>query len=372
MKRFLFLFVSSLLLADPPIKIAYVGGRTGSHNSPSNKALKVLQMITAKYNKEGGIQGRQIVVTAFDTQGTAQGSVRVMKEIKTGGYLAIIGVHSSNDGLMLSKLAEESKIPLVVVSATHPDITKNKKYVVRTCFNDNTQGNFLADFSTRQLHLRRTIVITDVRDSFTSYLANVFQKRAKRNGAKIIASYSIKTNDRDFSEIIKNISNVENPDSIFMATSAMEAVYLMTQLNANNITLPIIGNDGWQNDDLLLALKTVPQTLPKAYFSVHWYKEQANSATQNFLRLYKRVNKESLESTDVDSVLMHDSAELLYRALTKVTSSGPTAIMAQLKATSFSGMTGKIKFTLNNEMQKDIFMLKISSGKLLPVKMRAE
>lgn len=329
-------------------------------------------MITSKYNREGGIQRRHIEVTAFDTQGTAQGSVRVMKEIKRGGYLAMIGVHSSNDGLVLSRLAEENKIPLVVVSATHPDITKNKQYVVRTCFNDNSQGKFLADFATQKLRAKRIVVITDVRDSFTNYLTTVFQNRIKSTGAKIIANYAIKTNDKDFSEVIKNISNLENPDSIFMATSAMEAVYLMTQLSNNNVHLPIIGNDGWQNDDLLLALKTVPQSLSRAYFSVHWYKEQSNLHSINFLSEYKKIYKESLESTDVDAALMHDSAELLYRALTKVTSSGPKAIMDQLKSTSFKGVTGSMKFLNGNEMQKEIYVLKIANGKMLPLKVRAE
>jgi branched-chain amino acid transport system substrate-binding protein len=221
MLKFVFLILFSSI-ANSAVKIAYVGGLTGNYSQSAQKSLKALKLATKEFNRNGGVNGQKAEIIEFDTKNQPANIFKIFQEILKNKVVAIAGLHISNETLILAKLAEEHHIPMVVASATHPDITKNKKYVVRVCFNDDMQGESLAKYSRYDLKAKNVAVVADVSDSFTDYLSKTYQKTFTKIGGKITHVYPIRTNDTEFGSIIELLRK-EQHDLLFISASPLSS-----------------------------------------------------------------------------------------------------------------------------------------------------
>lgn len=365
--KFTFIFAAfflSLHAFSAPIKIAYFGGLSGGSNQSAQKPLKALKLLVKEFNKKGGVKGTPVEVLAYDNGIEPIKNVALFKKLKKDGVIAIVGLHTSNDGLILSKLAEKYEIPLIVASATNPKVTEGKKYVTRVCFNDDAQGTFLAESAYQRLQARNVAVVVDVSDSFTTYLAKFFSEKFQSLGGKIVGTYSIHTNEKDFTAVINKLKAEAHADLIFLSASALESGYFMADLTRKGIKTPLLGSDGWQNLDLENVLKD--QKSVHAYFSAHWYKELDTKESKEFVQAYEAEYGEKLFSFDADPVLTYDAGNLLLTALTQTASLDAKAIMDQVRKTQVNGVTGKIEFTGNTDPKKTLFFLEMANGKVAP------
>ncbi|MEW6735870.1 MAG: ABC transporter substrate-binding protein [Acidobacteriota bacterium] len=347
-----------------PIKIAYVGGLTGPVSQAAQKSLKALKLIANQWNRKGGLLNRKIEVLAFDTQSLAIAMPGLFKKIKASGAVAITGVHTSNEALLLAPLADQNKIPLVIASATHPAITKNRRFVIRTCFNDDLQGNFLATSARQSLHSKKAIIVVDVSDSFTLNLAETFKKKFSTLGGKIVAEYSIRTGDQKFDLVSNSLRTSKDFDLIFAATSSVEAAYLISQLSEEGIEANFLGSDGWQNQDLSRILETLHQSSKSSFFSAHWHRNVQFPAAARFISEFEKEYEQPITSFDADTVLTYDAGLLLLNAIRAARSTDPHKIIAALKKVSVNGVTGPIKINRNGEPKKKIFLLQILRGRV--------
>lgn len=351
------------------VHIAYVGGLTGNNSQAAQKSLKTLRLVVDTFNKTGGLLGKKFDVVPYDNKSSASNNITIFEQISKTDAIAVTGIHASNDGLLAAKFAEQYHLPLVVASATHPDITKAKKYVARVAFTDNDQGALLVRLARRDLKASRAVIIVDVAESFTTALAQIFEAGFKKAGGKVEEIYPIRTSDSNFEHIVKSLKERKAPDVIFMATSAMEAGFLLSQLASSGSRVPVLGCDGWQNSDLGKALKSLEQTHVNALFTAHWHRDVPRTESKNYIRDYEATYHEPLSSYDADAVLTYDAATLLLTAVRKAGSSNPDRIMAALRTTTIQGATGTITLGPNGQAQKDVDVLQIRNGKLMPYRM---
>jgi branched-chain amino acid transport system substrate-binding protein len=361
----LFLLFSSLVVAQTEtVKIAYVGGLTGNYSQCAQKSLKALKLAVKEFNQQGGLKGRKVEVLEFDSQASPVTNYKIFEEIQRKHAVAITGIHTSNDALILSELAEKNRLPMVVASATHPGVTKDKKYAVRVCFNDDMQGEQLAKYARKVLKARNVSVVVDVSDSFTSYLSESFQKTFTSLGGKIVQTHPIRTNDTKFNQIVDSLKNVNN-DLLFISANALESGYLLTQMAIANMKVPVLGSDGWQNNDLILALRNLHQTNINAHFSVHWFREINLPESKSFIKNYQREYGEAPNSSDADMVLTYDAGKLLLSAMQQAKSLNGNDLIESIRKQTISGVTGKIKMREHSDPEKQVHILRIKNGELL-------
>lgn len=370
----LIFFLSVLLFARPnssslvpSIRIGYIAALSG--NESAHKALKALKLLVAEWNLSGGIAGRKIELFVYDNKHSPINNFALFRQIKKDRLVALTGVHSSNDGLIIAKLAEQMHLPLVVASATHPDITRDKRYVVRVCFDNREEAIFLSRFAHKEIRAQKVAILTDVSDSFATSLSLLFSRDFLRMGGKIIFRQDIRTHDRDFTSFIQTLSALkEKPDAILASTSAMEGGYLISQLASSGLSIPVIGNDSWQGDNLELALKKIVQGGMAAYFPAHWHVGVPFSESKKFLKEYENKYHEKIGSSDVDAILTYDAGKLLLNALQRSASVEPEVLVSALKKNSVSGVSGKIDLDEGPGPRKPIYLLSIRKGNLFTAK----
>lgn len=349
----------------PPLRIGFIAGLSGPQSESAQKALKALELIVSDFNLSGGVAGRRIEIVTYDNKRSPINNFAIFKEIKKDHLVALTGVHNSNDGLIIAKLAEGMHLPLVVASATHPDITKGRRFVVRVCFNNAAEATFLSHFAKKDLRVKRVAILTDVSDSFTTSLSSLFATQFAQGGGKIVYQQDIRTNDRDFTSFIQTLTALkEKPEAILAATSAMEGGYLISQLASSGFSIPVIGNDGWQTNNLGTALEKITHDGITAYFPAHWHTNVNLPESNTFLKEYEKRYGENLNSADVDAALTYDAGNTLITALSRANSVETGAVMAALKNNPLGGVSGRIDLR-NGDPKKTIYMLSIRKGKLI-------
>lgn len=352
--------------SDSTIKIAYIGGLTGRESQASKKSLQALQLVVSDYNRHGGILGKRIELLPFDNQSMAAENISVFEKVKASGAVAITGLHISNDALIIADLAEKAHLPVVVASATHPDISRGKKYIVQVCFTDDMQGTHLASFSRKNQKIRKVVSVVDVSDSASLRVAASFAKEFIRGNGTIVETLNIRSNEQDFSQVVQSIKVNTDLDAIFISASSIESSYLIKQLFESGVTLPLIGTDNWQNQDLAQALKSLNQNKIQAYFPAHWHLGVKNTPSKAFIQNFEREYHEKISSFDADPVLTYDAGLLLFKAIAEAKSTESGKLAAALHKTSVEGTTGTIKIQSDGYPNKTVFLLKMLNGEMIP------
>lgn len=341
------------------IKIAYIGGLSGRNSEASQRSLNALRLVVEQFNKEGGVSGKPVEILAFDNESSPIKNLSIFRKAKLEGAIAITGVHISNDGILLADMAEKEKIPLVVASATNPEISTNRHFVVQVCFTDDYEGDLLAQFALKDLKARNIITVTDVSDNASSRVAKAFLQAVRSRGGNILKTYLIRTGYQDFSEIVSSIKSLAAVDLIFVSASSVESIFLLHQINRAAIHTSILGTDNWQNQDLAEGLHSLGDTVTTAIFPAHWHDRLAGSTSKKFLREYETRYRQRLSAFDADPALTYDAGKLLLVALRKAGSQDPSKIMSAIRSISLDGATGTIRFNSAGQPIKDVFFLRM-------------
>jgi len=121
--------------AGEPIPIAFIGELTGNFAVWGVPARNGMRLAVADINAAGGVDGRPLELLERDTRGTPEEAVTLFRGlIDRQGIVAAGGIISSDVGLSVTRVAEEDRVPLLLVKAGSERIlTPDTRYVFRTC-----------------------------------------------------------------------------------------------------------------------------------------------------------------------------------------------------------------------------------------------
>ena len=139
-------------VSTDPIVFGFNFEETGDAATFGQSSHKGAEMAVDEINAGGGILGRQINPVwgdnANDSSQSATVATRLINQDKAD---VLIGCVASSNSLAMAKIAEEAKVPMVSPASTRPDVTMDdqggvRRYIFRTCFTDDFQGEAITDF----------------------------------------------------------------------------------------------------------------------------------------------------------------------------------------------------------------------------------
>ena len=211
------------------------------------------------------------------------------------------------------------------------------------------------------------MIVRDVADSYTLYLAESFRRNAKAIGLEIVGDYPIRTGDRNFRSILSGIQAMgRKPDLLYVPTSSVEAGYFIHQMLVAKLSIPLFGCDSWQNADFYETLSSLGSLSFNAYFVGHWHRDLKYNRSTEFVKEYEKRFRGTLTTLDGDAALAYDSAELLVAALTKDPSATGNRLIKLLRSTPLEGATGPIRIGSSGDPIKPVIPLVFSHGKVTP------
>src|SRR5881397_3465007 len=105
---------------NSPIKIGVTGPFTGNYAAPGIDIQNAAKVMAAQFNKNGGIDGRQIQVLTADDQCDAQVGVQAAESLVSQGVIAFAGGYCSGASIPETDvLRKHGGIPFLGVASSN-------------------------------------------------------------------------------------------------------------------------------------------------------------------------------------------------------------------------------------------------------------
>ena len=331
-------------------------GAEATFGISSNNGLK---LAVDEINSSGGVLGKQIKLITYDDQcKPSEAATVVQKLINKDMVVGIIGEVASSRSKAGAQICQSNKIPMVTPASTNPDVTGIGDYIYRVCFIDPFQATVVSKFAINSLKIKRMAVFQDVRNAYSTGLAEFFMTQFKELGGEIVEFQSYSAGEKDFKAELTRIK-AKNPEGIFIPGYYTDVGLIAIQAREIGLTCPLLGGDGWESDKLTEG--TAKNALEGCFFSTHVSTDDPSPVIQNFITKYKaKYNM----MPDAMSFLAYDAGMILFDAIKRAGSTEAEKIKNALASTKdFNGVSGKISINEQRNAVKPAVILEIRDGK---------
>ena len=347
-------FFLGLVQADS-VKIGFNVPLTGFAAADGKSALNGAKLAVKQANQAGGIKGKMIELVVYDDQASPKQAVPISnKLIEKDKVVAAISGSYSGATRAAAGVFQSAEIPYISAYAVHPEITKAGNYVFRTSFMGEVQGRAGAKLIGATLQRKRVVLIT-LKNDFGKSLAAGFKEAAGQFNLQIVNEYEYSIKDRQFGPIVAKVK-ADAPEAIYATGYFFTAGPLVSQLRAAGITVPVIGQEGYDSEQFIkIAGKASEGTI----ITTSLDRDSNSSETRSFISEF-----EAMAGHKVDMVAAsgHTAMKVLVAAMKKAGTTSPSAIRNAIAQTNLVASTGNISFNDLGEVQKNVQVQVVRDG----------
>ena len=347
-------FFLGLVHADS-VKIGFNVPLTGFAAADGKSALNGAKLAVKQANQAGGINGKMIELVVYDDQASPKQAVPISnKLIEKDKVVAAISGSYSGATRAAAGVFQSAEIPFISAYAVHPEITKAGNYVFRTSFMGEVQGRAGAKLIGATLQRKRVVLIT-LKNDFGKSLAAGFKEAAGQFNLQIVNEYEYSIKDRQFGPIVAKVK-ADAPEAIYATGYFFTAGPLVSQLRAAGITVPVIGQEGYDSEQFIkIAGKASEGTI----ITTSLDRDSNSSETRSFISEF-----EAMAGHKVDMVAAsgHTAMKVLVAAMKKAGTTSPSAIRNAIAQTNLVASTGSISFNDLGEVQKNVQVQVVRDG----------
>ncbi len=373
MKRILIasLLIAGLLSACQPqnsgdkVRVGVFMSTTGTTANFGISSVNGIKMAADEINAAGGINGKQVELLVQDDRSDASEAATIVTKFVTQDQVnAVIGEVASSRSIAAAPIAQNAKIPMLTPSSTNPEVTKKGDFIFRSCFIDPYQGAAIAQFAAKTLGAKSAAIMVDRKNDYSTGLEKVITETFTKLGGKMVATQSYQEGDQDFNAQLTSLKGA-NPEVIFVPGYYNDVGLIAKQARDKGITVPLIGGDGWDSEQLY---KIGGTALNGSFFTNHYSPFDTDPKVVKFVNDYKsRYSK----TPDALAATAYDAANIMFDAIKRSKSLSGTDIRDALAATNaFPGVTGTVTFNQQRDAVKPIVMIEIKDGGTYAVRER--
>jgi branched-chain amino acid transport system substrate-binding protein len=291
-------------------------------------------------NAAGGIKGKKVFLEFEDSQGKPEISRSIAEKlIDVKKQPVIFGEYSSSCSKAIAPVAEERKIPYMVVTGATDDITQqNYKYVFRMNPTNAYYATGMISYFKEVVKPTSIAVLYESSDFGTSGAEDMI-KQAEKFPMKVLVKEKYEKGAVDFKPILSKVKAVK-PDVIYMVSYVMDAALLMKQIKELRIDAKLFagGAAGFAIPEFIDSAKEASEYVVTATV---WSPQVAYPGAKEFAEKYKKLYKDypSYHGAEAYSALY-----IIKDVLTRAKSMAPDDIRVAMKATNMVTAFGPIKF----------------------------
>jgi branched-chain amino acid transport system substrate-binding protein len=336
---------------------------TGTNAKFGEIEKKSYEIAKDEINAKGGIKGKKVVLEFEDSQGkpeVARSIVERLVDVKK--QPVVFGEYSSSCSKAIAAVAEERKVPYLVVTGATDDITQQKyKYVFRM---NPTNAYYAIGFMSflNTVVKPKTIAILYESSDFGTSGAEDMVHQAKKAGMQVLVKEQYEKGAVDFRPILSKVK-AARPDVIYMVSYVMDAALLMRQIKELRIDAKLYagGAAGFAIPEFVQNAKEASELVMTATL---WSPQIAYPGAKQFAEKYKKMYKDypSYHGAEAYSALY-----IIKDVLERAKSWKSNDIRAAFKATNMMTAFGPIKFEdkegYTNQNFMDTLVMQVIKGK---------
>jgi branched-chain amino acid transport system substrate-binding protein len=349
-----------------PIKIGFLGAKTGNVAMYGLNTMKGLNMAVAEINGSGGLLGRQVEILSEDNAGDKAQALNITKKYVTQDKVAaIIGDPTTGITKVAGQVANENKTVIMSAGSTGTQVVEIGPYVFRDTLLDTVAAPATAKYMVQEKGWKNVALITSKNNDYSVSLSAIFKKAVQDAGGTIITEEFMNDKDTDFSGIVTNIKS-KKPDVLLFSGYYTEGALIMKKVREVGMKdIVMVGGDGLQGEDFMkIGKEAVEGSVSYAGFSP----EQPTEKTKKFIDSFKAKNNG--EEPDLFAAQGYDALMLIAQAIKDANSADPSVFKDKLAATkAYEGVSGTITFQAGREpIKSPVYLLEVRSNKFALLK----
>ena len=350
----LLVFTGKSLAQRQDIAIGTCGALSGRAAAYGLSVKQGAQLAVERINAAGGVEGKNLTLTSLDDlQDETVTSEKITSLIYDSNVLAIIGTTDSGCTHVAARIALKARLPLIATVATDPTLTRlNNPYVYRNLADDRIQGRTIVDYIVKKRQLRR-IVIAHVNTRYGRGGAAVVETAARLQGEPLLKRLSFETGQNDFSQIIRELSDLR-PNALIIWGLYAEGAALTKAVRQRMPNLSIFGPDGLASPAYIEQAGNASDGVVVTYpFNPD---RLSDPVVSDFVSAFK-----SSFGKEPDSFAAH-AYDAVYQIAEAVRVGGPTRLgirdgLARMSA--FHGVTGVFTFDPSGNSTLPVFLAEV-------------
>jgi branched-chain amino acid transport system substrate-binding protein len=333
------------------IKIGVLAPLTGEAASWGQNALAGITLATKEVNDKGGINGRKIEIVAEDDKCSAEGVNAINKLINIDKVVGILGPICSASGGPALPIAQNNGVPVVIISASAPHLTKIGDYIFRVYPSDAFQGKVAAEFMFNKLG-KKKVAIVYVKNDWGEGIKEVFKTRFKELGGEIVYEGGVLQDQKDFRTEITKVK-ASGAEALYFPVYPANGISAFKQMKEMDLKIPVVGGDTFSANEVIES----------EYADGIIYTEGKINMPEDFEQKIKSLPGFENLQINIVAPLGYDATKVMLLAIEKA-GVDKQAIKEALKTTSYQGISNPlIEFDENGDLKSPAFDVKIIKDK---------
>ena len=343
-----------------PVKLVGLVELTGTGTTSGTNFDNGIKLAVKEINAAGGILGRKIEYTSYDTQsnpGVSKGLAQ--KAIDQEAYVVLGPVFS---GSILVSMAEtkRAEIPNFTGGEAAAITEQGNPYIFRTSFTQAAAMPKIANYI-RDAIKAKTIDIIYTNNDFGKGGRDLIMKSLEQRNIKIGADISTEPGQLDFSSPVLKAKQ-SNSDGVFVYTNEEEAARLLRELKKQGYKKPILG------ETVLTSQKVIELAGDSANGAIAHVGLTADAPQATVKKFDAAYQKEYQSRTDHNGLKGY-SAIYIVKAVTEKMGKFDSKLFAQtlhglsLSVKDHPGILLDVHFDANGDLDRESYMTKVVGGK---------
>jgi branched-chain amino acid transport system substrate-binding protein len=352
--------VSHGAAAQETVKFADVIELSGAGATVGTNWKNGVDLAVKEINAKGGILGRRIVVTHYDSQ-TNPGIAKAMstKAVDENPYV-MLGPIFSGSVMVNMQVAEQAEIPQFTGGEAASITQQGNPYIFRTSFSQALGMPKLANYLQNEVKAKSVAVVW-INNDFGKGGRDAMVKELNARGIKVAADISTEQQQVDFSSAVVRAKS-SNADALFAYLNEEESARLLRELRKQGYDKPIVGETTLMSQKVIdLAGDAVNGVRGHVGLTI----DAPVPAIQDFAQKFE---KEYGAKSDHNGLKGYTAVYFVKAATEKVGKFDRKALAAALKNASFSakdhpGVLMDVSFDDKGDLDRESFLVEVKAGK---------
>ncbi|MEY2790236.1 MAG: hypothetical protein RL295_400 [Pseudomonadota bacterium] len=343
-----------------PIPIFGIVELSGSGTTAGSNYDNGVKLAVAEINAAGGILGRKINYTSWDTQ-TQPGVAKALasKAIDQGAPLVMGPVYS---GSILVSMAEtrRAEIPNMIGGEAAAITQQGNPYVFRASFTQASAMPKVVRYI-KEIVKPKTIAIIYVNNDFGKGGRDMVLKGFEAANIKVVADISTDVGQVDFSSAVIKAKQ-SGADALFAYSNEEESARLLKELKKQAYDKPVIGETTLANDKVI---ELAGDAANGVVAHVGLTPDAPNPPVQAFAKRYLAEYKSKADHNAMKGYTSMHAAKAIFDKIGKIDPKAFAAAMhgASISVKDYPGVLFDVKYDDKGDLDRESFIVKVVNGK---------
>ncbi|MEU8380635.1 ABC transporter substrate-binding protein [Streptosporangium sp. NPDC048865] len=323
--------------ATGPIKIANINAQSGQLSPLGQWEHKGVKLAIDEANKAGGVDGRQIKLDLFDSQGDPTVGTNLARKISSEGYVAMLGTAESAVTLAMAPILKDAKIPNIT-SGQSPKLADLKSpFLFLNAPTSVTFDETLAKYLVDDKGYKKIALISN-NGAYGAGEHDAFLAALKSRNVTAIADEVVTPDQKDFNANLAKIREQE-PEVLFIGAEEVQSGLIAKQSRELGLKALFAGGAPMGTD--VYATTAGLDNAEGSVVSSPYLSNEASEPIKAFAAKYKAAYNEDAR---MHVAKAYDGASILIEALKQTKGAGGQPLADAIRGVKRAGLLGDYNY----------------------------